>query len=493
MAGAFASLGVALAVLLGLGFDWQLGPIRVRITSAARPLILGAVFAVAGLFQSGRRGVAAAALGLSGVLALVVYARTADPAYAPAGDIALIESYTIHATHRELFLGPYSRFGWNHPGPLYFFLLAPFYVMSEHRSAGLSAGALAINLAALGVLLWVCARHSPRGPLSVMVALATLLFTWNAAEMLASQWNPHVLVLPTMAIIVVGAAVAAGIVRAAAGARGARQLRRPDASRPRTRGSRDRRSGERLALIGLRRPRDAQPRPRIWPVLNATMWLLLVLWLLPIVEELSQPEGNLSRLWMFFAVDESDGQRFRIAFRVWADMMSALVRSDIHVGWGTRVRATPDPWSQAWAIAQTVAVALILVRAVLVRDRFRAALSALLLVASGVGLWSITRIEDDIYDHLVFWVAGDWRARGRARRRCGHRVGCTGRAGFRLAPSRRRLPVSSSGCGRCHRLSAAARRRQSIVQTGHRAAGVAPSGRCLCCRNSSGRASDVRW
>jgi hypothetical protein len=402
--GAFASLGLALAVLLGPGFDWHLGPIRIRVTGAARPVILGAMFAAAGLFAPGLRRVAAGALALSGALALIAFARTADAAFAPAGDIALIESYTVHATHRELFLGPYSRFGWNHPGPVYFYLLAPFYVMTDHRSAGLSAGALALNLAALGLLLWVCARQTIHGLLAIVIGLSAVFFTWSAAEMLASQWNPHVLVLPTMAIIVVGAGVASGsfallpvlaalvsfVVQTHLGLG-------PTALAT---------AGAAIALVGWYYARDMQPRPRIWPVLNATLWLLLLLWLLPIVEELSQPEGNLSRLWTFFTVDESEGQRFRLAFRVWADMMSAVVRSDIRVGWGTRIRATPGPWSQAWAIGQTLAIALILWRASAARDRFRAALSALLLVASGVALWSITRIEDDIYDHLVFWVAG---------------------------------------------------------------------------------------
>ena len=395
-----------MAVLLGLGFDWQLGPIRFRITNAERPVILGALFAAAGLFPPALRRASAAALLLSGVLALIAFARTADPAFAPAGDIALIESYTVHAARRELFLGPYSRFGWNHPGPLYFYLLAPFYATTEHRSAGLSAGALVMNLTSLGLLLWVCARHTVHGLLAIAIALAAVFFTWSVAEMLASQWNPHVLVLPTMAIIVVSAAVASGslsllpvlaalvsfvvqthlglgpTVVATAGVAIA------------------------LAFVGWYRARDSQPRPRVWPVLNATLWLLVLLWLLPIVEELSEPEGNLSRLWTFFAVNESEGQRFRIAFRVWADVMSDLVRSDVRVGWGTRVRAASGPWTQACAIGQTVAVALILGRAIIARDRFRAALSALLLVSSGVALWSITRIEDDIYDHLVFWVAG---------------------------------------------------------------------------------------
>ena len=34
------------------------------------------------------------------------------------------------------------------------------------------------------------------------------------------------------------------------------------------------------------------------------------------------------------------------------------------------------------------------------------ALAAMVLIASSLGLWSITRIEDDMYDHLVFWLAG---------------------------------------------------------------------------------------
>ena len=48
-----------------------------------------------------------------------------------------------------LLVGPYSRFQWHHPGPLYFYLLAPFYEASGERPSGLSAGALALNLSCL--------------------------------------------------------------------------------------------------------------------------------------------------------------------------------------------------------------------------------------------------------------------------------------------------------------------------------------------------------
>ncbi len=46
----------------------------------------------------------------------------------------MIELYTIHATHAAQFLGPYSQYGWHHPGPMLFYLLAPFYVVTVHST-----------------------------------------------------------------------------------------------------------------------------------------------------------------------------------------------------------------------------------------------------------------------------------------------------------------------------------------------------------------------
>jgi hypothetical protein len=110
---------------------------------------------------------------------------------------------------------------------------------------------------------------------------------------------------------------------------------------------------------------------------------------------------------MFFGGGEArPGQSWRISFRTWADMISALPRSDVHVGWGTRYRPHAGPWNQAWAITETTLVAAIVVWAALRREPFRASLAAMTLIASLIGLWSITRIDDDTYDHLVFWLTG---------------------------------------------------------------------------------------
>ena len=346
-------------------------------------------------------------LAVCGAGALVVYARTADAAFAPAGDIALIETYTIHATHGEILLGPYSRYGWNHPGPLYFYVQAPFYVMSGYRSAGLSAGALAINLSALAILVWVCFRAAGPGFLPIGITAASALFVTRAIDMMASQWNPHVLVLPTMAIVVVAAALAAGwlsllpvLVALASFVVQTHLGLGPAVIAV---------SGAATAMLIVRATmiRSGERAPRIWPILTGTLGLFVVLWMLPLAQELSRPDGNLTELWMFFGAGEArPGQPWRISFRTWADMISALPRSDVHVGWGTRYRPHTGPWSQAWGITETTLVTAIAVWAALRKEPFRASLAAMTLIASLIGLWSITRIDDDTYDHLVFWLAG---------------------------------------------------------------------------------------
>ena len=70
-------------------------------------------------------------------------------------------------------------------------------------------------------------------------------------------------------------------------------------------------SGAATAIVALRAYwfRSSDATPRLWPILNGTLWLLLLLWLLPLAQELSEPDGNLSRLWTFFGAEaqpESD-------------------------------------------------------------------------------------------------------------------------------------------------------------------------------------------
>src|SRR5262245_51434852 len=111
-------------------------------------------------------------------LLLAICARQAAD-FTPTSDIAVIESYTLLASQGDLLLGPYSRFQWHHPGPLYFFAMAPFYALSDWRTAGLNAGALGLNLFAVSAAAWILIRRA-----SALVALAAsagvALYAWRA-------------------------------------------------------------------------------------------------------------------------------------------------------------------------------------------------------------------------------------------------------------------------------------------------------------------------
>ena len=72
------------------------------------------------------RPIVLATVVLAASAAAVFLARSAEPFY-PVSDIALTELFTREAAHGRLIVGPYSRFGWHHPGPTCFYLLAPFY------------------------------------------------------------------------------------------------------------------------------------------------------------------------------------------------------------------------------------------------------------------------------------------------------------------------------------------------------------------------------
>ena len=340
LAAALASLVLAFALLWGFDYSWRLGPFRLRIADPLRPLVVAAILSLAALVPRRSRPPAFVLVMACGAAALIAYARTADAAWAPAGDIALIEAYTLNATNAELLLGPYSRFGWNHPGPLYFYLQAPFYVMSGYRSAGLSVGALVINLSALGILVWVCVRAAPQGFLAIAISAASVLFAVLTTEMLASQWNPHVLVFPTLAIVVVAAAVAAGRIRWLPVLAGLASfvVQTHLGLGPAVVAL----SGAATAAAALRAYlfRSSDATRRLWPILNGTLWLLLLLWLLPIAQELSEPDGNLSQLWTLL-------RRRREARSAVADRLQDLVRHDFSgPAFGRSRRMGESIWAQ---------------------------------------------------------------------------------------------------------------------------------------------------
>jgi len=142
------------------------------------------------------------------VLSALVSVARSTPPIITEGDFALTELYTELAAGGRLLAGPYSRFGWHHPGPAYFYVQAPLYVLAGHRAASLFAGAAAVNVLALLGLAWVIGREGGRTLLAVVTG-SCVFFAWRAGGLLASPWTGHVPVLPSLTFAVLCAATTA--------------------------------------------------------------------------------------------------------------------------------------------------------------------------------------------------------------------------------------------------------------------------------------------
>jgi hypothetical protein len=343
-----------------------------------------------------RIAVVCGALALSG--AAIFVARGGRPV-TPVSDTAVIESFTLYASRAQLLVGPYSRYGWHHPGPLYFYLLAPVYVLAGSSTPGLSAGALLINVGSIIVLAWVLVRTAG-GWLTVAVTASMALYVWRLAPLLASPWNPHVVVLPLAALAVVAAAVVSGdhglLPLAVALASFVMQTHLGVAPTALA-------VAAVVALATWRGVRAAIPGARRAVIAAAAV--AAVLWAVPLGEQVSAAPGNMTAIWRFFSSPDRGHQTMAATYAAWSDMVTGIVRPDLHVAGGSPFRRS------RWRLARTVAgceVAALTAIALLARRRqrrFEAAFASVLLLAVAVAFAAVTRIHDDIIDHEVFWIS----------------------------------------------------------------------------------------
>jgi hypothetical protein len=143
-------------------------------------------------------------LAVSVVLGLIVAAPivvagidAAGRQWYPVGDWAMLELRTndVGGRHTPL-LGPYSRYGWNHPGPLLFWLFAVPYRLTGADPSSLLVAAASVNLASVAGLTTFAWRRG-RVVLVAAVAVALALVVLNVEPgMVRDPWNPWVTVLP---------------------------------------------------------------------------------------------------------------------------------------------------------------------------------------------------------------------------------------------------------------------------------------------------------
>ena len=321
------------------------------------------------------------------------------------GDGAVLELRTLHAAHGRELLGPYSRFQWSHPGPAFFYLALPVYQLFHQRAPALNLFVLLANLAAATALVLTARRL--RGDLFAL-AVAVLLAVYEtiaAPFPLSGEWNPMTPILPLALLVflcvrlgsgAVGvlpavAFVASAIVQTHVGftpaalylvATGALFCFRA------------------LFVVGS----ATIDRHRVALALAAAAVVSIVLWALPLYEDLSRPAGNLHLLRVFFALPHPTEHSWQVAVDVVSGQLAifplalchALGRASMDVGMTGR---------HLLAGGQAAAVAAGLVVAWRRHDQTAALLSAISLGLFVVATYAVHEIRGEIFGHLIAWIS----------------------------------------------------------------------------------------
>ncbi len=148
---------------------------------------------------------------------LTAIARRRGDRWIPIGDNALIEMRARDVFSLDHFplLGTWSSASLsagkdlNHPGPLLFDILA-IPVKLFGGATGVALGVGAINMAAIAGTALVAHRVGGRRACLLATAVASMLAYTLGSAMLTDPWNPHVLVLPALFMLVCTWAAAAG-------------------------------------------------------------------------------------------------------------------------------------------------------------------------------------------------------------------------------------------------------------------------------------------
>jgi hypothetical protein len=116
--------------------------------------------------------------------------------FRPIGDYAITEMHVRDIGRHEVLVGLFSRSDWAHPGPVLFYVTAPFYWLSGRTSIGMNLEALAVNgLAVSGMALIAWRRGGTAMLLCTLLACAFVMRTLGA-EFLYDPWNNYVATLP---------------------------------------------------------------------------------------------------------------------------------------------------------------------------------------------------------------------------------------------------------------------------------------------------------
>ncbi len=363
-----------------------------------------------------RERVEAAALALLAIAPAAPYGLAllrGVPRFSMFGDYAILEMVTRFVWSGRTLVGPYSRFGFSHPGPLYFYLLAPVYSLLGERSVGIFAGALLINLAAIATIVVAARRFGSR--VHAAAAILTVWAWWSAfGNICDNPWNPLVIALPLVAYLVLAAFFAQGASLAACPAAffGALVAQTHVAAVTTVAGV----GAATTAAFLLARRRVGLGR-RERRHLSIALGILLVTSVPPVIEQVIAPgHGNLRKLASFFLDRPEPLHPWSIALHDWATatswlpdrVLDATLGSDRGVPLPMRWDAIPPTLSRTARTLAWIHVGSLIAGGVLCwcrRDRRSATLLAVGAGAEGIAISTLRGIVGEHFHYLVFWAA----------------------------------------------------------------------------------------
>ena len=387
-----------------------------------------------------------------------------------ADDLALIDLHTRRAIRWQQQLGVFDHNGWNHPGPTYFYLLSLAYRILGSGARALFVGATLINalcaVACLGVVrrrtsspartLWAAFWIVWLAAVLAIVGPASVAYSESPLGGLVSPWNPMVVIFPLLLFILLGAGAmdrsALSLVGAVLVGSFVVQTNISTAPLVVVIGAvalvtfvatavRDR-STARAAPTGPAARPAAERRVWLWGSAGALVFVLM--WLPPVVQQLTNHPGNLTLIYRFFTAGYP-GHTVRSGIDAVTAVFGILVEGPAEV-MRANLAVAPNHGVVAALVTVVVLVAGSAATVVAVRQRLRfaAGLGILGLLGTAVMVVAVTRLVGHLYGYLVVWAVSVpvalLIAVGMVRVPAGAAVGASaGRPG----PARSRTPVTS--------------------------------------------------
>jgi hypothetical protein len=322
----------------------------------------------------------------------------------------MTELVTRDVGRYDVELGPFSRDGWHHPGPAMYVLLAVPYRLLGSTASALDVGALVINGASVVGMAVIARRRGGLAPAVLTLVGCALVMRSFGPDEVRLPWNPYVTLLPYALLVFLTWAMtcrdrwalplAVGVASFLAQSHiGYVALAAPL-----------------LAfgaawLVGsvLRQRREEGSTASLGPLVRPVLVALAVgtvMWMPPLVEEITGDPGNLTRAWEWFRGGGTHAEPARGYLLGWR-----LVTSQYGVPpeWLFGERPLAGVAEPGYLYDPMAPVLLVLVAGALYllwrsRPEGSGHLVAVWLAASVAGVVATARTVGPVYEYRVGWV-----------------------------------------------------------------------------------------